>query len=114
MSKQVEKEEQEHLESQITQHSALHNYYAHLLDVEGNKPLYERTDPVCYNNKDEPVVIKLLDHYLNSGCQKTSPDGGSIYSCGKCERTMEYFKKSLHEKQPFFSMRQRLQRQLRV
>ena len=113
MSKRQEEEETTYIELQITQHKNIHSYHKSILDDESSSvSLYERTDPNSHVNKDDPVVIKILDHYLNSDCQ-LNPPKGDPYTCGQCEHTLGWFKKEcITEKMPHFSIRERLQKKV--
>jgi hypothetical protein len=99
----------------VAQHKALHAAYHPLLDASGHVPRNKRCDPTSLLDPNEPLIYKLLDHYLNSGCTRLPPGKETGFHCGQCDAIRDAFQKELvyGEKLPHFTTRQRLAKQLR-
>lgn len=109
------KDKKELLEQTLTNHKLFHSYFSALLETEESKsvaPRYTRCDPQSNLNPTDPVVLRLLDHYLTN-VSKVVHDLNTTYTCSQCETTLKHFKiDTCGVRQKPLSVAERLKRQI--
>jgi len=102
------KTHKEIVQYQIEQHKYLHQYFSSILEEQNPELRQNRCDSNSNLYPHDPVVLRLVDHYMHSACCE-----GDNYICDACETQIKHLKDLSWMKSPRHTVRARLLRSLK-